>query len=63
MTGSGSADKAQVAAMVTRILKLDAAPKPADAADAVAIAICHVWRGSTTNRYAAAVAAAKGKNQ
>ena len=63
VTGSGSADKAQVATMVTRILKLDAAPKPADAADAVAIAICHVWRGSTTNRYAAAVAAAKGKNQ
>ena len=63
VTGSGRADKAQVTAMVTRILKLDAAPKPADAADAVAIAICHVWRGSTTNRYAAAVAAAKGKNQ
>ena len=60
MTGSGSADKAQVAAMVRRILKLTQAPKPADAADAVAIAVCHVWRGGATNRYAAAVAAAKG---
>ena len=61
VTGSGSADKAQVAAMVTRILKLTAAPKPADAADALAIAVTQVWRGAGTNRYAAAVAAAKGK--
>lgn len=61
VTGSGSADKAQVALMVTRILKLAAAPKPADAADALAIAVTHVWRGAGTNRYAAAVAAAKGK--
>nr|WP_226997195.1 crossover junction endodeoxyribonuclease RuvC [Tessaracoccus aquimaris] len=61
VTGSGSADKAQVAAMVTRILGLDAAPKPADAADALAIAVTQVWRGAATNRYAAAVAAAKGK--
>lgn len=61
VTGSGSADKAQVAAMVTRILKLGAAPRPADAADALAIAITQVWRGAGTNRYAAAVAAAKGK--
>lgn len=61
VTGSGSADKAQVAAMVTRILKLDAPPRPADAADALAIAVTQVWRGVGTNRYAAAVAAAKGK--
>lgn len=61
VTGSGSADKSQVAAMVTRILRLSAPPKPADAADALAVAVCHVWRGPTTNRYAAAVAAAKGK--
>ena len=61
VTGSGSADKAQVALMVTRILKLTETPKPADAADALAIAVTHVWRGSGTNRYAAAVAAAKGK--
>ncbi|WGW13833.1 crossover junction endodeoxyribonuclease RuvC [Saxibacter everestensis] len=46
ITGSGRADKAQVTAMVTRILKLDAPPKPADAADALALAICHLWRGA-----------------
>ncbi|MBB1510055.1 crossover junction endodeoxyribonuclease RuvC [Tessaracoccus sp. MC1756] len=61
VTGSGTADKAQVTLMVTRILKLSEAPKPADAADALAIAVTHVWRGTGTNRYAAAVAAAKGK--
>jgi crossover junction endodeoxyribonuclease RuvC len=47
VTGSGTADKAQVTAMVTRLLKLSAPPKPADAADAIAIAICHIWRGGT----------------
>lgn len=52
ITGSGTADKAQVGAMVTRILQLAAPPKPADAADAVALAICHAWRGQTTNRLA-----------
>ena len=46
--------------MVTRILRLDASPRPADAADALAIAVCHAWRGGATNRYAAAVAAARG---
>lgn len=61
VTGSGTADKAQLTAMITRILKLSAPPKPADAADALAIAITHAWRGPKTNRYAAAVAAAKGK--
>jgi transcriptional/translational regulatory protein YebC/TACO1 len=53
----GDADKAQVTLMVTRIMRLDVAPKPADAADAVAIAICHLWRGAAQNRLAAAVAA------
>ncbi|HEX7740344.1 MAG TPA: crossover junction endodeoxyribonuclease RuvC [Marmoricola sp.] len=57
VTGSGRADKAQVGAMVTRLLGLDAVPKPADAADALALAICHVWRGSTTNRLQAAALA------
>lgn len=57
ITGSGRADKAQVGAMVTRILRLAETPRPADAADAVALAICHVWRGGATNRYAEAVAA------
>lgn len=45
ITGYGAAAKAQVGAMVTRILGLEAVPKPADAADALALAICHAWRG------------------
>ena len=57
VTGSGRADKAQVGAMVATLLRLDEAPKPADAADALALAICHIWRGPTTNRIQAAVAA------
>lgn len=44
ITGYGSAAKSQVGAMVTRILRLEAVPKPADAADALALAICHAWR-------------------
>jgi crossover junction endodeoxyribonuclease RuvC len=43
ITGYGQADKRQVGTMVQRILGLDAAPRPADAADALAIAICHAW--------------------
>jgi crossover junction endodeoxyribonuclease RuvC len=58
ITGSGRASKEQVGAMVTRILKLDDVPQPADAADALALAICHVWRGGTTARLNAAVEAA-----
>lgn len=45
VTGSGRADKASVGRMVARILGLEKIPKPADAADALAIAICHGWRG------------------
>jgi crossover junction endodeoxyribonuclease RuvC len=59
VTGSGRADKDQVGAMVTRLLRLDAPPKPADAADALALAICHIWRGAASDRIAAAVAAAR----
>jgi crossover junction endodeoxyribonuclease RuvC len=44
--------------MVTRILRLDAAPKPADAADALALAITHIWRGGAQARIDAAVTAA-----
>jgi crossover junction endodeoxyribonuclease RuvC len=44
VTGYGAADKTQVGAMVARILRLDAVPKPADAADALALALCHGWR-------------------
>lgn len=47
ITGYGRADKAQVGAMVARILGLDAVPKPADAADALALALCHAWRSGT----------------
>jgi crossover junction endodeoxyribonuclease RuvC len=54
VTGSGTAGKAQVTAMVTRLLGLDGPPRPADAADALAIAICHIWRGGTRARIAAA---------
>jgi crossover junction endodeoxyribonuclease RuvC len=46
ITGYGSAQKAQVGAMVARVLGLDAVPRPADAADALALAICHAWRGA-----------------
>lgn len=44
VTGNGRADKVQVQTMVARLLSLDALPKPADAADALALAICHLWR-------------------
>ncbi|TDD26296.1 crossover junction endodeoxyribonuclease RuvC [Kribbella turkmenica] len=50
VTGSGRAGKEQVTAMVTRILRLAERPTPADAADALALAICQVWRGGTTSR-------------
>ena len=45
ITGYGAADKRQVQAMVAVVLGLSEIPKPADAADALAIAICHAWRG------------------
>ncbi len=60
VTGSGQANKAQVTAMVSRLLKLDAPPRPADAADALALAICHVWRGGTRAKIAAAAARGVG---
>ena len=58
VTGTGRADKAQVGAMVTRLLDLAETPRPADAADALALAICHLWRGDSSARLAAAAAAA-----
>jgi crossover junction endodeoxyribonuclease RuvC len=57
VTGSGQADKAQITAMVTRLLKLSVAPRPADAADALALAICHVWRGGAQAKIAQAALA------
>jgi crossover junction endodeoxyribonuclease RuvC len=68
VTGSGRADKAQVTAMVMRLLRLTDPPRPADTADALALAICHLWRGGTQDRIAAAaslmerrLAAARGE--
>lgn len=50
VSGNGRATKEQVGAMVMRILRLDAVPKPADAADSLALAITHVWRGGAQAR-------------
>jgi crossover junction endodeoxyribonuclease RuvC len=58
VSGSGRANKGQVGAMVARILNLEAPPKPADAADALALAITHIWRGGAQARIDAALAAA-----
>jgi crossover junction endodeoxyribonuclease RuvC len=61
VTGSGRADKVQITTMVTKILQLDVRPTPADAADALALAICQVWRGSAQRRLAEAVARQTGR--
>src|SRR6202000_333865 len=50
VTGNGRADKAQVTDMVTRLLRLGDSPPPADCADALALAICHLWRGPAQRR-------------
>ena len=57
VTGSGRAGKDQVTAMVMRLLRMDAPPRPADTADALALAICHLWRGGMQRRLAAAAGA------
>jgi crossover junction endodeoxyribonuclease RuvC len=59
VTGSGRADKKQVALMVQKLLKLEEIPKPVDSTDALALAICHHWRGAGNNRIAAALAKEK----
>ncbi len=59
VTGHGRADKAQVTEMVMRLLRLTERPRPADTADALALAICHLWRGGTQRRLTEAVAAAR----
>ena len=61
VTGSGRADKKQVATMVVKLLNLKEVPKPVDATDALALAICHHWRGTGNARVAAAVAKANAK--
>jgi crossover junction endodeoxyribonuclease RuvC len=58
VTGSGSAGKAQVGTMVTRLLRLPDTPRPADAADALALAICQLWRGGAVARINAGLAKA-----
>jgi crossover junction endodeoxyribonuclease RuvC len=58
VSGNGRAGKEQVGAMVTRLLRLSEQPKPADAADALALAFCHIWRCSASHRIDAALAAA-----
>ena len=54
VSGSGTATKEQVQAMVARRLGLEAAPSPADAADALAVAICHAQAHSGRRRVAEA---------
>lgn len=61
VTGNGRADKAQVTTMITRILGLPEAPAPADAADALALALCHQWRGTGEQRRAAAAASQRAR--
>jgi crossover junction endodeoxyribonuclease RuvC len=60
VSGSGRADKMQVTAMVTRLLRLADRPAPADVADALALAMCHIWRGAAVDRLAAAAGARSG---
>ena len=55
VTGYGRADKRQVQQMVKALLRLDDVPRPDDAADAVAVALCH----ATTIRLRAAVESTK----
>ena len=58
VTGYGAADKRQVTAMIQRVLRLDAPPTPADAADALALAVCHAWRAPLAS---GGLAAAEGE--
>ncbi|MFQ5449251.1 MAG: crossover junction endodeoxyribonuclease RuvC [Nitrospinaceae bacterium] len=50
VVGYGRADKIQVQDMVTVLLKLQTKPQPFDAADALAIAICHIHTAGVTTR-------------
>ena len=55
VTGSGRANKEQVALMVQKLLGLSEIPKPVDSTDALALAICHHWRGTGDDRLASAL--------
>jgi crossover junction endodeoxyribonuclease RuvC len=59
VTGSGRANKVQVAEMVKRLLNLTEIPKPVDSTDALALAICHIWRGGGNSKIESALAAEK----
>jgi len=61
VTGSGRADKKQIAQMVQRLLNLSEIPKPVDSTDALALAICHHWRGGGNSRLAAALVKEKAR--
>jgi crossover junction endodeoxyribonuclease RuvC len=61
VTGSGRANKVQVAEMVKRLLNLDSIPKPVDSTDALALAICHLWRGSGNSKMEEALKAEKSR--
>lgn len=63
VTGSGRASKAQVAAMVAKLLNLATIPKPVDSTDALALAICHIWRGGANSKIANALLAEKTRLQ
>jgi crossover junction endodeoxyribonuclease RuvC len=60
VTGNGRADKEQVTTMVMRLLRMPDRPRPPDAADALALAICHLWRQSTAGRWRTPAGAGNG---
>jgi len=60
VTGNGRADKAQVTAMINRLLDLPSPVRPPDAADALALAITEIWRGQAERQRAAALARMSG---
>jgi len=59
VTGNGRANKLQVATMVQKLLKLESIPKPVDATDALALAICNIWRGGGNEKISQALSAEK----
>ena len=63
VTGNGRAGKQQVTEMVTRLLRMPDPPRPADSADALALAICHLWRGTANARLAQEALAAADRRQ
>ena len=62
VVGYGRAEKSQVQVMVARLLHLDEIPQPADAADALAIAICHIHTSATLLRQGTAATPRAGKS-